>query len=74
LANGLRPPGFAPLVALQVIPALGATIAPNINTSGLTHQTILQLVQFYNDHFGIQLGDMVPIRSQKIVNWLTTDI
>lgn len=74
LANALLPMGFAPLVALPVVPAIGATIAATISPTILTHQGILNLIQFYNFNFGIQQNDLVAIRCQRILNWLTTDI
>jgi hypothetical protein len=72
LANNLEPQGVVPLAALPVVPPLGATIGPNIN--GFTHAHIPHLVQFYNDSFGIQLGDTVPARRQQIQNWLTRNL
>lgn len=69
------PPGHAPLQTLQEIPTIGETLpGATINAATLTHLDILLIVQFYNDNFEIQLGDTVPIRSQKIENWLTMDI
>ncbi|KAF8734345.1 hypothetical protein AX14_003392 [Amanita brunnescens Koide BX004] len=74
LANTLLPAGFAPLPALPQVPAVGALIAPLINTHFLTHPVILQNIQFYNYDFGIQLADTVLVRRKKIENWLTMDI
>ncbi|KAF8240781.1 hypothetical protein L208DRAFT_1230424, partial [Tricholoma matsutake] len=74
LANTVSLPNAAPMAPLLPIPAIGATFAPTINIHTLNHHAILQLIQFYNQSFGIQICDTVPVRSQKIANWLTTDI
>lgn len=75
LANALLVAGIAPLAALPVVPAVGTTIAPTISPNGLTHQGILNLIQFYNIDFGILPNEvLVAIRWQRILNWLTTDV
>jgi hypothetical protein len=73
LANTILPNQnlLAPLAAP---PAVGTVFTPTIETHTLTHQIILRIVQFYNQDFGIQLGDTIAIRSQKIMNWLRSDI
>ena len=42
----------------------------NPNLDSLQHLEILQLVIFYNDNFGIIVGDQVGTRRQKVRNWL----
>ena len=63
-----------PLAPLAVAPAVGTTFSPTIETHNLNHPTVLRIIQFYNQNFEIQPGDTVPIRAQKIVNWLTSEI
>ncbi|KAM6492289.1 hypothetical protein JOM56_012013 [Amanita muscaria] len=73
LANDLAPTGnnIAQLTALPQPPIVGAVYAPRtINTDNFTHQTILTLVQFYNEDFNILVGDDVAVRSHKIREWL----
>ncbi|KAF8333872.1 hypothetical protein F5887DRAFT_921618 [Amanita rubescens] len=60
LANTLLPVGSPPLPALPQVPAVGALIAPLINTHILTHPLILETIQFYNYDFGIRQTDTVP--------------
>ncbi|KIL66431.1 hypothetical protein M378DRAFT_177817 [Amanita muscaria Koide BX008] len=75
LANALLVEGVAPLAALPVVPAVGTTIAATISPDGLTHQAILDLIQFYNLDLGIQPNEeLVEIRWQRILNWLTRDV
>ena len=35
------------------------------------HGDVLRLVEFYNDGFGIVLGDGLPTRKQKFRTWMT---
>jgi hypothetical protein len=75
LANALLVEGGAPLVALPVVPVIGTTITATIGPNSLTHQAIVNLIQFYNFNFGIQPNEVVvAVRRQRILNWLTTDI
>jgi hypothetical protein len=53
---------------------VGTVFTATIETHNLTHQTILRIVQFYNQNFGIQPADTILIRSQKIANWLRSDV
>jgi hypothetical protein len=36
-----------------------------------THAQILKLVVFYKDDFGINEGDLINVRRNKLRNWLT---
>lgn len=36
----------------------------------LNHDQILQLIEFYNDSFGIAVGDNIANRRIKLMNWL----
>jgi hypothetical protein len=65
-----------PLAPMPVaaVPAVGTVFSPTIETHNLSHQIILRIVQYYNQNFDIQPGDTVPIRSQKIANWLRSEI
>ena len=63
-----------PLAPLAVAPAVGTIFSPTIETHNLNHPTVLRIIQFYNQNFDIWPGDTIPIRAQKIVNWLTSDI
>ncbi|KAF8722680.1 hypothetical protein AX14_009691 [Amanita brunnescens Koide BX004] len=75
LANAFLVAGIVPLAALPVVPAVGTTIAATISPNNLTHQAILNLIQFYNFDFGIQSNEVpVAIRRQRISNWLATDV
>jgi len=48
------------------------TVPPQFNpdVDAYQHIDILHLVVFYNDDFGILLGDQLPERKRKIRNWL----
>jgi len=74
LANSILPHNQHPLVPLAAAPATGTVFSLTIDTHNLTHPIILRLVQYYNQTFNIQPGDTMPIRSQKITNWLTSQI
>jgi hypothetical protein len=76
LANGIAPNNYQnpQLAPLAVAPAVGTILFPTIETHNLNHPTILRIAQYYNQHFDIQPGDTVPVRSQKIANWLTSEI
>jgi hypothetical protein len=44
----------------------------------MTHESyqladILRLVTCYNDNFGIEAGDLVPIRRTKVLTWSLDD-
>jgi hypothetical protein len=73
LANTILPQNQNQLPPLAPVPAVGSVYSPTIDISNLGHQLILRLVQYYNENFDIQLGDTVPTRSQKVLNWLTSD-
>jgi hypothetical protein len=62
------------LAPLAVAPIVGTIFSPTIETHNLNHPTVLRIIQFYNQNFDIQPGDTIPIRAQKIVNWLTSEI
>jgi hypothetical protein len=62
-----------PLAPLAAVPAVGTVFSPVIDTYNLTHQMILRIVQYYNQNFDIQPADTIPIRSQKIANWLRSE-
>ncbi|KAJ7919755.1 hypothetical protein B0H13DRAFT_1868169 [Mycena leptocephala] len=62
--------GNAVMPGLQGNPAVGAVFSPTIDVHALTHAGILSLIRFYNEDFGITLQDTVPIRAQKVTNWL----
>ncbi|KAF8344625.1 hypothetical protein F5887DRAFT_1075225 [Amanita rubescens] len=55
LANNLLVAGIGPLAALQSVPAIRTMIGDRISLNGLTHHAILQLIQYYNTDFRIQL-------------------
>ena len=55
-------------------PVVGTVFSLMIETHIINHLTILRIVQHYNQDFGIQPGDTVTIRSQKIANWLKAAI
>lgn len=75
LANTILPNNNQhPLAPLAAAPVVGTVFSPTIETYNLTHQTILRIVQYYNQHFDIQPADTMPIRSQKIANWLRSGI
>ena len=75
LANTIIPNNYQnPLAPLAAAPAVGTVFSPTIETHNLSHQIILRIVQYYNQNFDIQPGDTVPIRSQKIANWLRSEI
>ena len=38
-----------------------------------THAQVLKLVVFYNDDFGINEGDLLTVKRNKLRNWLTGD-
>jgi len=61
---------LAPLAAA----AVGTVFSPTIDTHNLNHQVVLRMVQYYNQNFDIQAGDIMPVRSQKVANWLTSNI
>jgi hypothetical protein len=63
-----------PLAPLAVAPAVGTIFSRTIEAYNLNHMAVLRIIQFYNQNFDIQPGDTVPIRVQKIVNWLTSEI
>ncbi|KAF8737947.1 hypothetical protein AX14_012126 [Amanita brunnescens Koide BX004] len=48
LANTLLTGGIAPLVPLPAAPEIGASIAPTINTHGLSHQIQIIQLQSWN--------------------------
>ncbi|KAF8204347.1 hypothetical protein K438DRAFT_1964696 [Mycena galopus ATCC 62051] len=50
---------------------IGAVFSPTINTLGMDYALILGLIRFYNEDLGIVAGDTLPMRSQKVVWWLT---
>ena len=75
LANAIAPNNNQnPVAPLAVAPAVGTILSPTMETHNLNHPTILRIAQYYNQHFDIQPGDTVPVRSQKMTNWLTSDI
>lgn len=74
LANVILPNINHALAPLAEAPALGFVFSPTIKTHNLSHQIILRIVQYYNQNFDIQPGDTIPIRSQKIANWLRSEI
>ena len=70
-------PLAAPAALVQAIQAFQphgvvGTVFPqfNPNVDAYQHIDILHLVIFYNDDFGILLGDQLPERKRKIRNWL----
>lgn len=75
------PAGIAAPAAPAVLPAVGATPAlasaggifpDTFNDLGsLTHLDILVLVQFYNDTMGIMPGDTLPVRRNKLREFIT---
>ena len=65
---------MGPLAILQVAPAVGTAIGATINPNGLTHLGILQLIQFYNENFGILPGELIGARIQRVSTWLTKDV
>ena len=42
----------------------------NPDVDSYQHIDVLQLIIFYNDDFGIQVGDQLPERKRKVRNWL----
>jgi hypothetical protein len=72
LANDLAPNNTAHLAALPERP-VGGVYAPTIETHNITHQTILNLIHFYNEDFDIEQGDHIGPRAQKVRQWLITD-
>jgi len=75
LANTIVPNNNQnPIAPLAVAPAVGTIFSPTIETHNLSHPTVLRIVQYYNQTFDIQPGDTVAIRSQKIANWLRSEI
>jgi hypothetical protein len=75
LANIIIPNNnHPPLAPLAATPVVGTIFSQTIETHNLSHQIILRIVQYYNQDFDIQPGDTVPIRSQKIANWLRSEI
>jgi hypothetical protein len=69
LATAVAPPNLA-VPGLQGN-SIGAVFNPTIDVQTLNHAPILSLIRFYNEDFGITLQDTVPIRTQKVTNWLT---
>ncbi|KAJ7898829.1 hypothetical protein B0H14DRAFT_2674425 [Mycena olivaceomarginata] len=50
---------------------IGGVYSVTIDVSNLNLGPILGLIRFYNEDFGIQAGDTLSTRKQKIMNWLT---
>eukprot|EP01124_Arcella_intermedia_P023684 TRINITY_DN3811_c0_g1_i3.p1 TRINITY_DN3811_c0_g1~~TRINITY_DN3811_c0_g1_i3.p1 ORF type:complete len:202 (+),score=38.32 TRINITY_DN3811_c0_g1_i3:36-641(+) len=75
----LTPPGVAP--AIIPVPAIGA-VPPLLPGAGgiypgtqatilaLTHQQIMNLMEFYNEDFGIAVGDPIGVRINKVGRWI----
>ncbi|KAJ7016925.1 hypothetical protein C8F04DRAFT_1158877 [Mycena alexandri] len=70
LATAVAPANVV-VPALQGNSVVGAAFNPTIDVHTLNHAPILSLIRFYNEDFGITLQDTVPIRVQKVTNWLT---
>eukprot|EP01124_Arcella_intermedia_P023683 TRINITY_DN3811_c0_g1_i2.p1 TRINITY_DN3811_c0_g1~~TRINITY_DN3811_c0_g1_i2.p1 ORF type:complete len:227 (+),score=26.63 TRINITY_DN3811_c0_g1_i2:36-716(+) len=73
----LTPPGVFP--AIIPVPAIGAVppllpggIYPGTQAAilALTHQQILDLIEFYNEDFGIAVGDPIGVRINKVGRWI----
>jgi hypothetical protein len=62
------------LAPLAAVPAVGTILSPTIDTQNLSHQMVLRIVQYYNQSFNIQPADTVGTRSQKIINWLRSEM
>lgn len=84
LAVQLNPPALQlpqQLVVLQANAAAGNPAPPaalgqappfyNDNIDAYHHGDVLRLVEFYNDGFGIVVGDGLPTRKQKFRTWMT---
>ena len=53
------------------IPKPGARFAPNIDPHTLASATIISMIRFYNEDYGIVDGDTIEKRRHKVANWLT---
>ncbi|KAJ7501037.1 hypothetical protein B0H11DRAFT_1993426 [Mycena galericulata] len=69
LATALAPANV-PVPPLQGNAVVGAVFNATIDVRALNHAMILSLIRFYNEDFGITVPDTVPVRSQKVTNWL----
>jgi hypothetical protein len=76
---GLTPPGVL-VVAPAAVPLLGAVplslaaggIYPTTQAEilALTHLQILNLMEWYNEDFGILPGDPIGVRCNKVGHWI----
>ncbi|KAJ6578805.1 hypothetical protein DFH09DRAFT_1077724 [Mycena vulgaris] len=69
LATALAPDIPVPLP--QHNAEIGAVFNATLNPYDLDDASILSLIRFYNEDFGIILTDTTPTRCQKISDWLT---
>ena len=64
-------PVNVPVPAANPNATVGTCYSATIDVHGMDHAMILGMIRFHNEDFGIIVQDTVPMRSQKIANWLT---